>query len=723
MDNSTDRNINRPLTNRQNTTLRALALCAALLVLLGHVWYLRSISGWLVDDALISFRYAENFAAGKGLVFNEGEYVEGYTNFLWTLTLGAGAFFRIPLETLALVLGIICTLLTAVFTHLLFRKTAGAEWRGPLKYLPVYGLALSMPVALWAFGSLETPMFSMFLVLAALLYVSKRYAFAGMALGLLALTRPEGVMVFAVTIAHRALCDRGIRRSLAVLAGVFACFFIPHEFFRIVYYGDIVPNTFHAKVGFHVAQLGRGLGYLKGFFIATGALAFILPFGAPANYRDPKKSYLLMLVGTYLVYIIYTGGDPLPAYRFFVPLEGLFFVMLGNLLLDARRAWRMREEETRDSFLLDENRPASGQWAWLLAVGLLLFFVLGPHVRHTFIGGIHDHVIGDKVVERGRIVGAYLKRIGRPGETVATNSAGSIPYYSGLRAIDMLGLTDAHIASVKVHGLGTGFVGHEKYDAEYVLARMPEYIVFGSAACTNPVFPGDKIINRHYIRRVLYKKQHAREDAYSFSVLILSDKDLKRSYLKFIRTALEHGDVPLARAAASYAMQTAPDDPEMLEACAEVGKWKETGRCFDFEDGSYSGFTIEGEAFGSRPAAGKIGHQVAVIGFMGNYLANSFFNSSDNYTGKLVSEPFELCGDVLSFRIGGGLHTGQLTLALIVEGKEKFSATGNGSEILEVRSFDIRKLRGRSAHVEIADNRGGSWGHILVDDIVQYKRE
>lgn len=29
---------------------------------------------WISDDAFISLRYAKNFADGKGLVFNEGEF-------------------------------------------------------------------------------------------------------------------------------------------------------------------------------------------------------------------------------------------------------------------------------------------------------------------------------------------------------------------------------------------------------------------------------------------------------------------------------------------------------------------------------------------------------------------------------------------------------------------------------------------------------------------------
>ena len=37
------------------------------------------------DDAYISYRYVENFIEGHGLVFNIGERVEGYTNFLWMM--------------------------------------------------------------------------------------------------------------------------------------------------------------------------------------------------------------------------------------------------------------------------------------------------------------------------------------------------------------------------------------------------------------------------------------------------------------------------------------------------------------------------------------------------------------------------------------------------------------------------------------------------------------
>lgn len=44
-----------------------------------------SIHAQGVDDAYISYRFAQNLVAGHGLVFNPGERVEGYTNPLTVL--------------------------------------------------------------------------------------------------------------------------------------------------------------------------------------------------------------------------------------------------------------------------------------------------------------------------------------------------------------------------------------------------------------------------------------------------------------------------------------------------------------------------------------------------------------------------------------------------------------------------------------------------------------
>src|SRR5689334_16064657 len=46
----------------------------------------------LFDDAMISMRYAWNFSHGLGLVWNPGDFVQGYTNLLTVLIMSLVTF-------------------------------------------------------------------------------------------------------------------------------------------------------------------------------------------------------------------------------------------------------------------------------------------------------------------------------------------------------------------------------------------------------------------------------------------------------------------------------------------------------------------------------------------------------------------------------------------------------------------------------------------------------
>ena len=65
---------------------------------------------FVTDDAYISFVYARYFAEHGELTFNLGQYVEGYTNWLWTVILGVLMIPGIPPELSARVLGTLCAL-------------------------------------------------------------------------------------------------------------------------------------------------------------------------------------------------------------------------------------------------------------------------------------------------------------------------------------------------------------------------------------------------------------------------------------------------------------------------------------------------------------------------------------------------------------------------------------------------------------------------------------
>ena len=77
---------------------------------------------WICDDAFVSLRYAENLVAGNGLVYNPGEWVEGYTNLLWTLALAAALALGAPDIASAEWMGIACYAALAVLL-------LAASWR------------------------------------------------------------------------------------------------------------------------------------------------------------------------------------------------------------------------------------------------------------------------------------------------------------------------------------------------------------------------------------------------------------------------------------------------------------------------------------------------------------------------------------------------------------------------------------------------------------------
>jgi len=143
----------------------------------------------------------------------------------------------------------------------------------------------------------------------------------------------------------------------------------------------------------------------------------------------------------------------------------------------------------------------------------------------------------------------------------------------------------------------------------------------------------------------------------------------------------------------------------------------------DFEQETYGTWAVEGEAFGSGPAKGTLPGQMAVGGFRGERLVNSFLNG-DRATGTLTSPAFTIERGYLVFLIGGGGHAGQTCMNLLHNGEVVRTATGpntqsGGSEELQLEAWDVEDLKGRKVMIQIVDKASGGWGHINVDHIVQ----
>jgi endoglucanase Acf2 len=139
----------------------------------------------------------------------------------------------------------------------------------------------------------------------------------------------------------------------------------------------------------------------------------------------------------------------------------------------------------------------------------------------------------------------------------------------------------------------------------------------------------------------------------------------------------------------------------------------------DFENGVPSGWTATGNAFGSTATATEPG-QSQVSGWIGNGFLDSFTaDQGDGATGTLTSPAFTVDRNDLAFMIGGGNHPGDEAVNLVIGGKVVDTATGDNSEQLKWTTWDLSQYQGQSAQIQIVDNLGAGWAHILVDQILQ----
>jgi arabinofuranosyltransferase len=433
-------------------------------------WHFR---GWIDDDAFISFRYARNWAEGHGLVFNPGERVEGFTNFLWTALLAPAHLLGWDLPTTAQVLGAV----VAIATVVLLAGNAGvalssSSRRNPplVATLPALALCFSESWAAWSVGGLENVL-SGFLVVAAFVVhfrslsspTTQKHVWCAVLLSLAALNHPTNVIFAGVIGAHVIMTPQLRRQATLPFFLILGIVLGGSEIARLLYYGDWLPNTWYAKGGMSWAVWQRGLTYFLQV-LAAQPLAYLMSIGILVGMvRERLAGHPVRLLAIaallYSLYIIAVGGEEFPAFRSTVVLVPLFCLMLPATL-----AW------------LGEHVGRSDAVTNVMAVVLLVAFTL-PLALHEHVRRL-DVAIAEGRTALSRTAALMLKNRLPPDTLFAHSGAGLIAFYTNFPWIDTLGLCDHHIARTRVESLGQGAAGHEKGDGRYVWERQPDYVMF-----------------------------------------------------------------------------------------------------------------------------------------------------------------------------------------------------------------------------------------------------
>jgi len=389
-------------------------------------------------------------------------------------------------ELVAYTVGFVSALGSLVVAAVIARRLSANEqdnrWAGGIAALLI---SANPFFAYWSMSGLETPLFILFCLLSVWAFYetlsaglrdrnSARLSWAvplGVALIGVAMTRPDGlILAFAVVaVAVLAIWHTPQHRTVlmylfGVAMAVFAIGYGIYFAWRLWYYGQLLPNTFYVKVGSGTEQIRRGIVYawdmlnLTPFHIplVIGVTASIIyPWrqwlirSIMSTSQHLTKLLLLTFILLYSLYLIYIGGD-----TFGIRMA---MVVVATCAILADHATICLLSQIKSSI------RRSG--VYLILIIPLLILALSSIVFYDQTTQVN-----------WKRLGIWLRDNAPPDSVIAVDAAGAIPYFSGLRSIDMFGLNDRHIAHIVVPTMGSGKPGHEKYDARYVYAQNPDWI-------------------------------------------------------------------------------------------------------------------------------------------------------------------------------------------------------------------------------------------------------
>jgi len=452
-----------------------LPACAALLVLVYQFNFTQ-------DDAYITFRYAANYAAGHGLVYNVGEHIEGYTNFLWTILMVLGRLSGADLVFFSKLLGTLCGLGTIVLYYFLGRHLTAdlpAPWRSFIPGLACLFLGLTLSFAYWTVSGLETAAFTFMITAAFFTYLRRNYLVVP-ALVLATLLRPEGGLVWVFILAAELITRRSVTRYLVIIAGLYLVYLLPLAVFKYSYYGGLLPNPFYAKTSFQWEQLQNGLEYVAQYGLHyLGAGLFVLPAIWTFRRAERPLRILMFFVLVYSLYITVIGGDVLKVHRFFVPIMPVIIILV----------------------LIGFVRCLKNNVLIHAALVILLAAQIYMPLAHVQVFYRQERGMTRKM----DTLMSNLLTADHSNFSLAVSTIGVVGYrLLGHEVIDLLGLTDSTIArhpEPPVEGLETTW-RESHFNSSYVLGRQPDFILFStgikaSAPAERALFLHSQFLNKY----------------------------------------------------------------------------------------------------------------------------------------------------------------------------------------------------------------------------------
>lgn len=473
------------MINKQNQRHRSLKIILIAAALFYIAFILRTSFRFqgiqyftLVDDAMVSMRYAQHIAQGFGAVWNIGDKpVEGFTNPGWLFIMTLFHLFAIPASKVSLSMMIVSVMVLLINTWVVYQICSVLQPGS--KYAPSIAAGITafyFPLVFWSLRGMEVGLLTLLIdsvLLTALQFKFDRKKRAPFLLGLLfAITlfvRLDSILQILIMCVYLvSLNIFNLRRvTLPVLIVILTCIVI--LVFQKIYFGDFLPNTYYQKVvGASLWDLIRNGLLVFNQYATRDTLALSLVVLAGVFFfKEMQNRDILLLAGLFIVQCIYSvwvGGDyaevEVDSANRFITQGMPALIILFSLVVD--RILVLLEASQPGV----QNRPDLRSLILIGVTASALLVISGK----PWINWMIDNAPLLKADIRRVKLGVALAKDSSPQATIAVHAAGQIPYYSGRRTIDLLGLNDPVIAKGPM--TGPFYPGHDKWNYDYSIMQL-----------------------------------------------------------------------------------------------------------------------------------------------------------------------------------------------------------------------------------------------------------
>ncbi|HSP87572.1 MAG TPA: hypothetical protein VLN45_05530 [Ignavibacteriaceae bacterium] len=352
--------------------------------------FLIFITGWLCDDAFITFRTVDNFINGFGLTWNISERVQAYTHPLWMFLLSAFYFFTGDVYFTTIIISILLSIVAV--TILVFYISENYK----ISILVLIALIFSKSFIDYSTSGLENPLSYFLVVLFYYIYLkkennNKKILSLALITSIIALNRFDLLLLLLPALFYNSYKTARLKSIPYLIAG-----FIPlilWLLFSLFYYGFPFPNTAYAKLNTGISQvalLQQGLYYVLNSIFIDPLTILLIILTILISFIKRKSNLPPVSIGIllYLIYVIKIGGDFMSG-RFF----SVSFLITAIIISQIEFRTKLYTAFALTIILLGLLAPYPTIFStttYGLGPKLISGFKFGPKILATYDNGIAD---------------------------------------------------------------------------------------------------------------------------------------------------------------------------------------------------------------------------------------------------------------------------------------------------------------------------------------------